>query len=498
VNRSDVGTTEIKRRRAWRATLTAARRATRRPRILASVLAGMLAGTLVGAGGLWPTPLAAQSRAVLDRVLRRTVLPNGLEVIVVENHAVPLVTLEINVRNGAFTQTRETEGLAHLYEHMFFKANATWPDAEDFLGRASELGARFNATTQEERVNYYLTVPRDSMAGALAFLAAALRTPLFRTDELNREREVVLGEYDRNESSPFFALQQRMGHVLYGAEFPRKNTIGNRDIIATATPSQMRAIQERYYVPNNCALIVAGDVQPDSVFALVRRTLGDWPRRPDPFVAAPIPPLPPFLRDTAVIVEAPVSAITVLVQWNGPSVRKDPGATYAADVFSDILNQPGSTLQRRLVDSGLWQGFGVNYYTLDQTGPITLSGQTTAQHFRAAMQALDDELGKLASPGYIRAAELEHAQASRRVTSAFGLERASDLSHTIGFWWAVASLDYFLGYVDNMAKQSLTDLQRYAGTYIVGKPRLVGVLLSPEDRAALALTPAMLVPRRRP
>ncbi len=78
------------------------------------------------------TPGEAQSRKVLERVLRREVLSNGLEVIVVENHAVPLVTLEVDVRNGAFTQTAETEGLAHLYEHMFFKANAALPDAEAF------------------------------------------------------------------------------------------------------------------------------------------------------------------------------------------------------------------------------------------------------------------------------------------------------------------------------------------------------------------------------
>ncbi|MCE2941235.1 MAG: M16 family metallopeptidase [Gemmatimonadota bacterium] len=461
-----VGTTERKRRGWRRATLAA--------------LLGLVLLPLA-------TPGEAQSRKVLERVLRREVLSNGLEVIVVENHAVPLVTLEVDVRNGAFTQTAETEGLAHLYEHMFFKANASWPDADDFLGRASELGARFNATTQEERVNYYLTVPRDSMAGALQFLAAALRAPLFRADELAREREVVLGEYDRNESSPFFALQQAMGRLLYGREFARKNTIGNREVIRTATPEQMRAIQQRYYVPNNCALIVAGDVVPDSVFALARRLLGNWPRQPDPFAAAPVPPLPPFMRDTAVIIEAPVSAITVLVQWNGPSVRRDPTATYAADVFSDALNQPGSALQRQLVDSGLWQGFGVNYYTLDQTGPITLSGQTTVENFRAAMRALDEELAKFDDLGYIRPVELEHVKASRRVTSAFGLERASDLSHTIGFWWAVASLDYFLGYVDNMAAQTLADLQRYARTYIVGRPRLVGVLISPEDRAKLQL-----------
>jgi zinc protease len=427
-------------------------------------------------------------------MVHRQVLPNGLEVIVVENHGVPLVTVEADVRNGAFVQTPDIAGLAHLYEHMFFKGNLTWPDAELYLGRASELGAKFNATTQEERVNYYLTVPRDSLAGAVEFLSASLKHPLFREDELAREREVVLGEYDRNESSPFFGLEQAMTRLLWGAEWQRKNTIGDRDVIANATPEQMRMIQQRYYVPNNTALIVAGDVIPDSVFALAKRHLGDWPRGADPFTAHPIPPMPPLAKSAAVIKEDEVAAITVLLQWHGPSVGKDPQATYAADVFSDALNKPGSKFQQALVDSGLWQGVLVNYYTLDHVGPITISGQTTADRFPAAMRALEAEIAKFTQPGYVTPRELQHVKASRAVESSFGLERASDLAHTIGFWWSVSSLDYFLGYVDNMARQTLADLRRYAGTYIAGKPRLTGVLISPSDRAALKLTEAMLLP----
>jgi zinc protease len=92
------------------------------------------------------------------------------------------------VRNGAFTQAPATEGLAHLYEHMFFKANAALPDAEAFADRAGELGAVYNGTTQEERVNYYLTLPADSVAGGLRFLADALISPLFLEGELKAER----------------------------------------------------------------------------------------------------------------------------------------------------------------------------------------------------------------------------------------------------------------------------------------------------------------------
>src|SRR5215207_7000171 len=94
-------------------------------------------------------PLAAQ-RAELERRIRRDTLPNGLEIIVVENHGVPLATIEADVRNGSFTQSPNYEGLSHLYEHMFFKANRTYPEPDAFVARASELGAVFNAQTREE------------------------------------------------------------------------------------------------------------------------------------------------------------------------------------------------------------------------------------------------------------------------------------------------------------------------------------------------------------
>src|SRR5450756_2059399 len=177
------------------------------------------------------------------------------------------VPLEVVVRNGAFTQTPEFAGLAHLYEHMFFKANDRYPEPEQTIERASQLGAVFNASTREELVNYYLTLPSDSIAAGLDFLAAALLSPKFLPEELAREREVVIGEYDQNESSPFFRFDQEMGQRLWTTQFSRKNTIGDRDVIRATTPAKMRAIKDLYYLPNNSLLIIAGDVNPDATLA---------------------------------------------------------------------------------------------------------------------------------------------------------------------------------------------------------------------------------------
>lgn len=441
---------------------------------------------------LAPAVLIAQ-REELERHIQRTTLPNGLDVIVVENHGVPLVTIEADVKNGSFTQGPEFEGLSHLYEHMFFKANTRYPGPDDFIARASELGAEFNGSTSEERVNYYLTVPADSVEGGMKFLAAALTGPLFRKDELEREREVVIGEYDRNEASPYFPFSTAMEKALWGEAWSRKNPLGERAVIQSTTPEKMRAIQTRYYVPNNTAIIITGDVSAAKAISLATAIFSGWPRGANPFEVDSIPPIPPLTKDTAVIVEQPIGSIVLRMQWQGPSAGADPAATYAADVFSDVLNQPGSRFQRRLVDSGLFHAIGVNYYTLNHVGPITIEGETSPAKFKEALAALRAEIAKLNDPGYFSAAELNATKQTRIVGTKLGLERVSGFAHQLGFWWAVTGLDYFFGYVDTMAKQTPQDLQSYAAKYIIGKPHVTGVLLSPQAKDALELTPASLL-----
>ncbi len=454
-------------------------------RLAAAVATAMMAAACV-------TPAIAQ-RAQLEQIVQRRVLPNGLEVIVIENHGVPLVTVEVTVRNGAFTQTPEYAGLAHLYEHMFFKANATYPEPDEYIDEMSRLGAVFNASTREEQVNYYLTLSADSLAAGLRMLVTGFIAPAFRADELARERQVVIGEYDRNESSPFFRLEQETGKLLWDSQWSRKNVIGDRDVILGTTPEKMRTIQQLYYVPNNSVLIISGDVNPAEAFPLAEKIFGPWSRGEDPFAKAPIPAMPRLTGTKAVVLEEDVNAVTVIVQWDGPSVRADEASTFAADVYSDVLNNPQSRFQRRLVDSGLWQAVGVNYYTLNNVGPISVSGQTTPERLRDAIRAMYAELSASVQPGYFSDEELAATKANRAVTTEFGMERSSEFSHTIGFWWSVSGLDYYMKYVDEMAKRTADDLRAYARKYIIGRPSVIGVLISPDDRRRIGLSERELI-----
>ncbi len=412
-------------------------------------------------------------------------LANGLDVIVVHNPSVPLVTVEMDVKNGGFTEGPEYTGLSHLYEHMFFKANRVIPNQGRYMERLRELGAVWNGSTGEERVNYFFTVPKDSILPAMIFMYNAITGPLFQQDELANERPVVIGEYDRNEANPFYLLFVAVNKKVWWNYYSRKNPLGERSVILSATTQKMQTIQNRYYIPNNSALILAGDVTPDEGFALAEKVFSSWKRGPDPFKANPIPEHPPIPKTDTVVVTAPVNAVTLIMEWQGPSVTKEPQATYAADILSFILGQRTSKFYQHLVESGLAYGVTFSYQTLAHTGPIVLTAQTSADKYKELLQAIQKELSSMSSPDYFTDDQLANAKTILAIDQQYEQERPSQFSHTVGYWWAIAGLDYYLNYVSNSSKVTRKDISDYVNTYVIGKPYIMGTLVSPADRKTL-------------
>src|SRR6266478_15755 len=326
--------------------------------------AGVLAGQhrVTDANSARPGALGTATARLPEAQLVSRVLANGLEVIVLEDHSVPVVTIELAVRNGSFTEPPELNGLSHLYEHMFFKANRAIANQEDYLQRIGQLGIAYNGETREEVVEYYFTTTSPNIRAAMNFMRDATRYPLFDEKEFERERQVVIGEIDRNESEPTYYLNKEMTERLFYKYPSRKNALGNRQTVSGATTEMMRLIQGRYYVPNNSALVITGDVRAEDIYKLAQEFFGDWARREkDPFVEFPLVEHPPLPKSEGVVIQQPVANVIVEIGWPGPSIGKDDAATYAADTFSFIMQQPDSRFQRDLVDSGLVNGVGINY-----------------------------------------------------------------------------------------------------------------------------------------
>jgi zinc protease len=282
-------------------------------------------------------------------------LANGLEVIVLPDSSVPLVTVELAVRNGSFTEPPELNGLSHLYEHMFFKPNraafllrcedvvrnggrpspicdvplgmkSTIGDVQ-FLRNIETLGLTYNGTTREEVVNYYFTTTSPYVEAAIKFINASVRFPTFDENEFENEKRVVIGELDRQEANPYGVLTQALTDKLFYKYPTRKMPGGTKQTVAAATTDQMRTIQSRYYFPNNAALVVTGDVKPDEVFRMAEQTMGSWEKRAvDPFKEFPLVEHPPLVKSEGMIIEKNTGEATqgaeqnvfIQIEWQGP------------------------------------------------------------------------------------------------------------------------------------------------------------------------------------
>jgi len=419
-----------------------------------------------------------------DNMFLKT-MPNGLGVLVIEDSSVPLATIMITCKNGAYTEPPEFNGLSHLYEHMFFKANKDYNSDGDFYKRVSELGMKFNGSTSFENVNYYFILPSYNLSQGLDFMNSAIRYPKFDPKEMARENIVVDDEFQQDESSPFYALDDAMNRHIWGDMYSRKNPLGNHQVIRQATPALMDSIKNKYYFPNNCLLTVAGDVKHDEVYKEVEQIYDSWqPSAFDPFKKWPIPEVKPLQKTDYFIVESQLSQVPlIMLEWQGPDTRNDVNATYAADVFSYIVSENSSKFKTAMLQSGLATDVSIGYLTMSHVGPITINIDPNPQKIKECMAEVKKQIALMDNDDYITDQQLVAAKRKFEVRAIKEQEVTSDFTQAISFWWASTSISYFTTYIDNLDKITRADLQSYVRKYIKNKPYCAGLLINPDLKA---------------
>ena len=409
-------------------------------------------------------------------------LPNGLEVVVIENSKVPLTTIEIAVKNGAYTEGPEYSGLSHLFEHMFFKANKDYPTQEKFLKRTQELGAIWNGTTGNERVNYYFTIGKDSLNAGLKLMNASVRFPIYKEEDMKKERPVVDGEFQRNESSPGFQLYYDLSKIMWGDLITRKMPIGIHEVINTATPEKMMVIKNKYYFPNNSLLIICGDVKHEGGFKEAETIFGDWANSGfDPHVKYPIPPFKPMAKTEAFVKEMSIARTPfAMYAWQGPAYMTDSASTVAADVFSTILGLNSSKMQQALIDKGLASSASLSYNTSHYIGPISIFVVPNPNKLKECHAEVLNQISQWGKADYYTDEQLADAKAILLRDHSREQEKPSSLPSQMSYQWCSTSLDYYTDLTDNYQKVTRADIAKYINTYITGKPMVAGMILTPE------------------
>lgn len=424
------------------------------------------------------TPLEGQSTPGL--IVRETVLENGLHVIAAPNSSVPIATIEVALRGGARSQLNEAdEGLPHILEHMLFKSYER--SGRDWWQRETgEIDATSNGRTGEETVAFFMTLPSEHLDKGIELLADLLRSQRFREDQLTEEKQVVVGELQRRASDPYFLADQVTDMALWGSAFRSRNPIGNMLTIMGASTDELEAHFERFYVPNNAALVVTGDIDPSSVFASAAEHFRRWERGRDPWQDFPHHEVPRLSHDSVFVVAAEASEVTLLVRWHGPAANEDRPATIAGRLYSELVSMPTSGTQRRLVDTGLFTGVALHYTHSSGVGPIGLVARTTPERLIEAARALEAELELLGGTDYFTAADLESAKKRLLVEASLTEETSIGLAHSLAEAWSVAGLDEYVGRAAALEAAGPDDVRAFVTRYLAGRPKVISFLMSDE------------------
>ena len=209
--------------------------------------------------------------------LHKFKLENGLTLFVAENHAVPLVYTEIAFRTGGLHQTKETAGLFHLFEHMLFNGNDLYPDSAAVNDALQNFGlTSYNGTTSSNRVNFFFEIPSHELENGLKFWNAAITSSKFDKNNLENEKKVVISEISRYNVQLNDMVYLAVSKLLYPESTWKDDNAGPIKNIQNATVEQLLEIKENFFIPNNAALFIGGDVEPKKTYDLVNEIFGSW------------------------------------------------------------------------------------------------------------------------------------------------------------------------------------------------------------------------------
>jgi len=445
-------------------------------------LAGVAAMVLMASGAA----LGAQS---IPRVsFEKYTLPNGLEVILHQDHTTPMVAVDTWFHVGSGDEKAGHTGFAHLFEHLMFMGSEHVPTGQ-FDQLLEAAGGNNNGSTTEDRTNYYETTPSNALPLALyldsdrmGFLLQALDSA-----KVDLQRNVVKNERRQGvDNVPYGKSDETILAALYPKGHPYSwPVIGSMADLSAATLEDVKTFFRTYYAPNNATLVIAGDFNADSAKAWVRHYFGDIPRGPQlPSRPSPAPVVIP--RDTFLVLQDKVQIPRVYYTW--PSVKNFARDDAALNVLGSVLaDGKNSRLYKRLV------------YDLQIAQDVDAyqNGQHLAGYFQITVtprkgvaparvdSVVRSELAKLQKDG-ITSRELARVQNTMR--SRF----LRSLATNLGKAELLNQYNYFVGNPDYVQRDAArydavtrADVQRVARMY-VGKPKVV-LTVVPEGMTSMML-----------
>jgi zinc protease len=265
--------------------------------------------------------------------VRRTTLKNGLTVVTREVPGSGVVAVNTWVKAGYFHEPDEVAGMAHLFEHMFFKGSKKFPGAEEISEELAAVGGNSNAGTIYDITNYYFVLPKEGFRRALEIQADAIANPLFDAAELKKEAEVVIEESNRKRDNPPAMASELMYATAFEKHRMKRWRIGSNDVLRNIKRDNLLAFFETLYLPQNMILAVTGDVKHAEALKIIEETFGKLSRGTLDKKRGPVEPEQTAFRYGQASADLRQGYTTI--GWHTPPA--DHADTPALDVLSIIL-----------------------------------------------------------------------------------------------------------------------------------------------------------------
>jgi predicted Zn-dependent peptidase len=431
--------------------------------------------------------LASAARATDPEIkFEKYQLPNGLTVILSEDHRLPQVAVDVWYHVGAANQTPGHSGFAHLFEHMMFSGSKhVQPDMHAVFAAAGI--SNYNGSTNFDRTNYYEVVSSNTLPTALWVESDRMGYLLDTLDQqkLKIQRDVVSNEKRQNtENRPYGMAQQRLYDLLFPKPHPHyEGVIGDLADIQAASPADIRNFFRQYYGPQNAALAIVGDFDPHVAKGLVEKYFATLPRGPD--VKRPDVPQPDIdgvVKETFEDKLAEEPRLTLA--WKGLRMYTDEEP--AGDILADVLGTgKTSRFYKALVfEKQLASGIGVSDVTEGLGGWFQINVTAAHGHTIAELQPVVEQILAEVKKGGVTADEVERSKRNIIANRLRGVEREGSRADLLDEY------ETFLGdpgYLprDIARYRAVTPeaVQAFANRYLVGDHR-IEIDVVPQKKAA--------------
>jgi zinc protease len=417
---------------------------------------------------------------------QKWVLPNGLTVIVQEDHSAPVASVQAWCATGSIDEDQHLgAGLSHILEHMLFKGTKT-RSTNVIAQKIQDVGGYINAYTSFDRTVFWIDVPKDGVASALDVLADAMMNSTLPREEYLKEQEVIRREFAMGLDDP----DRMAGLLLFATAYQRHPyhfpVIGDIEIYNQLTQEQVMQYYKTRYVPNNLTFVVVGDVNAEKVRQQITEFFKAYPEKSLKPVF--IPAEPPQLGRREVHQEFPTELTHLELAWHIPEVT-NPDVP-ALDLLSTILGDGRSSRLYRRVreEAGLAYRISAFSYTPGDPGlfgiDVTLDPKKREAAEQLVLRILDEvKQAGVTTEELMKAKKISLSHHLGVLTTMRG--QASEIGSN---WLLTRNLDFSRDYLGAVQKVTLDDIKRVAAQYLTNQ-NLTVVSLNPKG-SLLAKTEA--------